>query len=135
MKKFTIRERVTIERVIIVEGENMQEVQKNYENGDYDEELESCYFDGQYDDVNYTIEDEDGYLIQNKERGEYTEEVEDSGWDGCCPYCGSCNVDFVDEIDGETKYICRCCNEDFLFDEETGECTDRHRRPIRKEEE
>ena len=59
---------------------------------------------------------------------------EDSGWDGCCPYCGICNVDFVDEIDGETKYICRCCDEDFLVDMETGKCTDRHRRPIRKEE-
>ena len=59
---------------------------------------------------------------------------EDSSWDGCCPYCGSCNIDFVDEIDGETKYICRSCNEDFLVDMETGKCTDRHRRPIRKEE-
>lgn len=47
MKNFVIRERVTIERVITVEGESLEEVQKNYENGDYDEELESCYFDGQ----------------------------------------------------------------------------------------
>ena len=70
MKNFVIRERVTIERVITVEGESLEEVQKNYENGDYDEELESCYFDGQYDDVNYTIEDEDGYSIRDKERGE-----------------------------------------------------------------
>ncbi len=71
MKKFTIRERVTIEREIVVEGESIKEVQKNYENGDYDEELESCYFDGQYDDVNYTIEEENGCCsIRDKERGE-----------------------------------------------------------------
>ena len=50
MKNFVIRERVTIERVITVEGESMQEVQKNYENGDYDEDLEQYYFDGQYDE-------------------------------------------------------------------------------------
>ena len=71
MKNFVIRERVTIEREITVEGESIKEVQKNYENGDYDEELESCYFDGQYDDINYTIESEDGrYSIRKKERGE-----------------------------------------------------------------
>lgn len=71
MKKFTLRERVTIVREITVEGESIKEVQKNYENGDYDEELEACYFDGQYDDVNYTIESEDGcYSIRERERGE-----------------------------------------------------------------
>lgn len=123
MKKFIITETVTLTREVIVEGDSKEEVRKNYECGDYDEELEACYFDGQYDSRDIDIEEEDA------------EEVEDSGWDGCCPYCGSSDIDFVDEIDGETKYICRCCNEDFLFDEETGECTDRHRRPIKKEEE
>lgn len=63
------------------------------------------------------------------------EEDEDNDWDGCCPYCGSADVDFVDEIDGETKYICGDCNEDFLVDNATRCCRDRHRRPIRKEEE
>ena len=50
MKKFRIVERVTMQREITVEGESLKEVKKNYENGDYDEELEQYYFDGQYDE-------------------------------------------------------------------------------------
>ena len=70
MKNFIIRERVTIEREITVEGESLKEVLKNYENGDYDEELESCYFDGQYDDVDYTIESEDCHCsTRERKRG------------------------------------------------------------------
>ena len=63
MKKFIIRERVTIERKITVEGHGMSEVRENYENGDYDEELEACHFDGHYDDINCTIESEAGYYL------------------------------------------------------------------------
>lgn len=50
MPKFRIVERVTMQREITVEGESLKEVKKNYENGDYDEELEQYYFDGQYDE-------------------------------------------------------------------------------------
>ncbi len=50
MPKFRIVERVTMKREITVEGESLKEVKKNYENGDYDEELEQYYFDGQYDE-------------------------------------------------------------------------------------
>lgn len=50
MKKFRIVERVTMQREITVEGESLKDVKKNYENGDYDEELEQYYFDGQYDE-------------------------------------------------------------------------------------
>lgn len=57
MKKFEIREKVTIAREIIVEAESMEEVQEKYENGDYNEELESCYFDGQYDNVKSKIKE------------------------------------------------------------------------------
>ena len=57
MKNFVIRERVTIEREITVEGESIKEVQKNYENGGYDEELEQDYFDGQYDERNADIKE------------------------------------------------------------------------------
>lgn len=57
MKKFVIHEKVTIAREIIVEGEDVKEVLKNYKNGDYNEELESCYFDGQYDDVKCIIKE------------------------------------------------------------------------------
>ena len=109
---------------------------------------EKCEWDGGIETVQYLAQSgytkEDILALNFNEKivdyalellQEPTEEVEDSDWDGCCLYCGSSDIDFVDEIDGETKYICRCCNEDFLFDEETGECTDRHRRPIRKEEE
>ena len=125
MKKFTIREFVTIERKITVEANSITEVRENYKNGDYDEKLEECYFDGQYTEVYCNIEsDDENYVVLDK----------NSGWDGHCPYCGSSNVDLVDETDGDAKYICRCCNEDFLFDKETGKCTDRHRRPIRKED-
>ena len=74
--------------------------------------------------------DLDGWFGEDED----DEDDEDNDWDGCCPYCGSSDVDFVDEIDGEIKYICRDCNEDFLVDNATGCCTDRHRRPIRKEE-
>ena len=67
MAKFTLRERVTIVREITVDSKSIVEVQKNYENGDYDEELKACYFDGKHDDVNYTIESEDGcYSIQER---------------------------------------------------------------------
>lgn len=50
MPKFRIIERVTMQREITVEGESLKDVKKNYENGDYDEELEQYYFDGQYDE-------------------------------------------------------------------------------------
>lgn len=50
MPKFRIVERVTMQREITVEGESLKDVKKNYENGDYDEELEQYYFDGQYDE-------------------------------------------------------------------------------------
>ena len=57
MSKFRIIERVTIQREITVEGKNLKDVKKNYENGDYDEELEQCYFDGQYDERYANIEE------------------------------------------------------------------------------
>jgi len=67
--KYTIRETVSMVREITVEGESLKEVEENYQNGDYDEELNSYYFDGQYDDVSYTIESEDGrYSVRDKER-------------------------------------------------------------------
>lgn len=50
MPKFRIIERVTMQREITVEGESLKDVKKSYENGDYDEELEQYYFDGQYDE-------------------------------------------------------------------------------------
>ena len=50
MKQFKVIESVVMKREIIVEAENAEEVKANYENGDYDEELEGYYFDGQYDD-------------------------------------------------------------------------------------
>lgn len=50
MPKFRIVERVTMQREITVEGESLKDVKKNYENGNYDEELEQYYFDGQYDE-------------------------------------------------------------------------------------
>ena len=57
MPKFRIVERVTMQREITVEGESLKDVKKNYENGDYDEELEQDYFDGQYDERNADIEE------------------------------------------------------------------------------
>jgi hypothetical protein len=57
MKKFEICEKITIAREITVEAESMEEVQEKYENGDYNEELESCYFDGQYDNVKCKIKE------------------------------------------------------------------------------
>lgn len=50
MKQFKIIESVVMKREIIVEAESAEEVEANYENGDYDEELEGYFFDGQYDD-------------------------------------------------------------------------------------
>ena len=63
MKKFILQETVTIKREIIVEGKNKSEVQEKYENGDYNEELESCYFDGQYDEASttYTVREAKKY--------------------------------------------------------------------------
>ena len=59
MKKFKIVEKVVMKREIEVEGESLEEVTENYENGDYDEELEGYYFDGQYDDRDADIEEVD----------------------------------------------------------------------------
>lgn len=59
MKKFIIREKVTMTREIVVEAESLKEVQENYKNDDYYEKLEECYFDGQYDDVFCTIKEID----------------------------------------------------------------------------
>jgi len=50
MKQFKVIESVVMKREIIVEAESAEEVKANYENGDYDEELEGYFFDGQYDD-------------------------------------------------------------------------------------
>lgn len=50
MAKFKLIESVVMKREITVEAESIEEVKANYENGDYDEELEGYYFDGQYDD-------------------------------------------------------------------------------------
>ena len=58
MPKFKIVERVTMQREITVEGESLKDVKKNYENGDYDEELEQYYFDGQYDERYADIKEE-----------------------------------------------------------------------------
>lgn len=43
-----------------------------------------------------------------------TEGNERRGWNNQCPYCGSDNIDLVDEDDDSTKYICRDCKEDFV---------------------
>lgn len=59
MPKFRIVERVTMQREITVEGESLKDVKKSYENGDYDEELEQYYFDGQYDERNADIKEVD----------------------------------------------------------------------------
>ena len=78
MKKFIISERVTMTRRITVEGDSMLEVRKKYENGDYYEELEACYFDGGYDDINCTIQSEDGYYsIVSRDYSREDEEEED----------------------------------------------------------
>ena len=58
MKEFKLIEKVVMTRVITVEAESIEEVKANYENGDYDEELESCYFDGQYDDREIEVKEE-----------------------------------------------------------------------------
>lgn len=58
MAKFKITETVALKRVITVEAESIEEVKANYKNGDYDEELEGYYFDGQYDDREIEIEEE-----------------------------------------------------------------------------
>lgn len=55
MAKFIVKETVMMVREIEVEAENEDEVYKNYNNGDYDEELEGYYFDGQYDDRKVTV--------------------------------------------------------------------------------
>ena len=91
-------------------------------------------FETEADALNYIDEHNIKNAVVRMDYAEDAEKEEDSSWNGCCPFCGSCNVDFVDEVDEDTKYIYRCCNEDFLVDAETGKCTDRHRRPIRKEE-
>lgn len=57
MKEFKLIEKVIIKRVIVVEAESVEEVQANYENGDYDEELEGHFFDGQYDDRKIEVEE------------------------------------------------------------------------------
>ena len=65
----------------------------------------------------------------------YDDENYEFDWDGCCPYCGSDNVDIVDEGDEDVKWICKDCGEDFLIDNINGVVTDRHNRPIKRKEE
>lgn len=58
MKQFKLIEKVVMKRVITVEAESVEEVEANYENGDYDEELEGYFFDGQYDDREIKVKEE-----------------------------------------------------------------------------
>ena len=57
MKEFVILEKVTIARTIIVKGDSVEEIQENYDDGVYDEQLESCYFNGNYDKVTCQIKE------------------------------------------------------------------------------
>ena len=56
-------------------------------------------------------------------------------FNGCCPYCGSENIDLVDNDVDSTKYICRDCDEDFIVDDNNQKVTDRHNRQILIKEE
>lgn len=75
--------------------------------------------------------------ISSIDKEEYDElrddEDDDEGDYGVCPYCGSENTSVIDEVNDELKCKCYSCGEDYLFDLETGEYSDRHRRKITKE--
>lgn len=57
MKEFKLIEKVIVKRVITVEAESIEEVEANYENGDYNEELKDYPCDDQYNDKEIEVEE------------------------------------------------------------------------------
>ena len=76
MPKFKLIETVKITREIIVEGDSEEEVRENYDNCVYDEELESCYFDGQYDSRDIDIEEEGFDMTEEEVREDWENALE-----------------------------------------------------------